>query len=103
MGEKQVFYLCDMQPPHFSLHLHSRITSRLPDDPRQPFWNETGAPMKPLAKLTVNRQRLYRKSCNDDDTAVPFSEAAETDFYDEKPDTNVPDQNTDQGERSGLS
>ena len=34
-----------------------RITSRHPDDPRQPFWNETGAPMKPLAKLTINRQR----------------------------------------------
>ncbi len=29
--------------------------------------NETGAPMKPLAKLTVNRQRLYRKSCNDEE------------------------------------
>ena len=41
----------------------SRITSRYPDDPRQPFWNETGAPMKPLAKLTINRQR-YETSPN---------------------------------------
>ena len=42
----------------FSTHVfQTRITSRYPDDPRQPFWNETGAPMKPLAKLTINRQR----------------------------------------------
>ena len=50
-----------------------RITSRFPDDPRQPFWNETGTPMKPLAKLTLTRQRLYRKSCAGDDD-VPFQE-----------------------------
>lgn len=56
----------------------TRITSRHPDDPRQPFWNDTGAPMKPLAKLTVSRQRLYKKSCGDED--IPFNEA---DFYDE--------------------
>lgn len=61
----------------------SRITSRFPDDPRQPFWNETGAPMKPLAKLTLTRQRLYRKSCTNVED-VPFSEAASTDFYDDR-------------------
>ena len=67
-------------------YYNNRITSRLPDDPRQPFWNETGAPMKPLAKLTVNRQRLYRKSCGDEDGGIPFSEG-ETDFYDDKQET----------------
>ena len=51
-----------------------RITSRYPDDPRQPFWNDTGAPMKPLAKLTLTRQRLYKKSCGLDE--VPFQETA---------------------------
>ena len=54
----------------FFLH---RITSRFPDDPRQPFWNETGAPMKPLAKLSLTRQRLYRKSCIKDND-IPFQE-----------------------------
>merc|ERR1719334_1556720 len=56
----------------------TRITSRHPDDPRQPFWNETGAPMKPLAKLTVNRQRLYNKAC--DDGRLPFDDEDELDF-----------------------
>ena len=55
-----------------------RITSRYPDDPRQPFWKEDGTPMKPLAKLTLTRQRLYKKSCGLDD--VPFQEL---DFYDD--------------------
>ena len=49
-----------------------RITSSHPDDPRQPFWNETGAPIKPLAKLTLNRQRLYNKACGD--AQLPFDE-----------------------------
>ena len=44
-----------------------RITSRHPNDPRQPFYNTTGAPMKPLAKLTMSRQRLYKKSCGNGD------------------------------------
>jgi hypothetical protein len=36
--------------------------------------------MKPLAKLTVNRQRLYQKSCVNEDLSVPFSDA-ENDMY----------------------
>ncbi len=38
---------------------------------------------------TVNRQRLYRKSCGDDDGGIPFSEGGETDFYDEKQETGL--------------
>lgn len=38
--------------------------------------------MKPLAKLTLTRQRLYRKSCTSVED-VPFSEAASSDFYDD--------------------
>ncbi len=56
---------------HLYLLTIFRITSRHPDDPRQPFWNETGAPMKPLAKLTLTRQRLYKKSCVDEE--IPFT------------------------------
>ena len=59
-----------------------RITSRFPDDPRQPFWDENGAPMKPLAKLTLTRQRLYKKSCDLED--VPF-QGLGMDFYDSDP------------------
>ena len=59
-----------------------RITSRFPDDPRQPFWNETGVPMKPLAKLTLSRQRLYKKSCIGDNE-VPFQEPVPLDFYED--------------------
>ena len=54
------------------LRIVHRITSSHPDDPRQPFWNETGAPIKPLAKLTLNRQRLYNKACGD--AQLPFDE-----------------------------
>ena len=48
-------------------HIFFRITSRHPNDPRQPFYNVSGAPMKPLAKLTISRQRLYKKSCGNQD------------------------------------
>ncbi|XP_026668005.1 spondin-1 isoform X4 [Ceratina calcarata] len=42
-----------------------RITSSYPDDPRSPFYDPSGLDMKPLAKLYLNRQRLYEKVCND--------------------------------------
>lgn len=45
----------------------TRITSTHPNDPRQPFYNESGHPMEPLAKLTITRQRLYRKSCGNEE------------------------------------
>ena len=40
--------------------LMPRISSTHPNDPRQPFYNASGAPMNPLAKLTITRERLYR-------------------------------------------
>ncbi|XP_071515641.1 spondin-1-like [Panulirus ornatus] len=42
-----------------------RITSSYPSDPKSPFYDPTGQPMKPLAQLTVTRQRVYEKSCSD--------------------------------------
>jgi len=74
----------------------------LPDDPRQPFWNETGAPMKPLAKLTVNRQRLYQKSCVNEDLSVPFSEA-ENDMYIDAKETTPDSGNSSQKHSKYLS
>ena len=38
--------------------------------------------MKPLAKLSLIRQRLYKKSCSADHDDVPFQEAS-ADFYDD--------------------
>ncbi|CAG9762897.1 unnamed protein product [Ceutorhynchus assimilis] len=35
-----------------------------PDDPRSPFYDPTGASMKPFARLKLTRQRLYEKSCD---------------------------------------
>ncbi|XP_037945543.1 spondin-1-like [Teleopsis dalmanni] len=40
-----------------------RIKSNFPNDPRSPFYDSTGAPMKPLATLHLNRRRLYEKTC----------------------------------------
>lgn len=36
-----------------------------PNDSRSPFYDPSGLDMKPLAKLYLNRQRLYEKTCNE--------------------------------------
>ncbi|XP_076294317.1 spondin-1 isoform X3 [Lasioglossum baleicum] len=41
-----------------------RITSSYPNDSRSPFYDPFGLDMKPLARLYLNRQRLYEKTCN---------------------------------------
>ncbi|XP_046394012.1 spondin-1-like isoform X2 [Ischnura elegans] len=41
-----------------------RITSSFPNDARSPFYDPTGAEMKPLARLSLSRQRLYEKTCD---------------------------------------
>ncbi|KAL6258527.1 hypothetical protein P5V15_010484 [Pogonomyrmex californicus] len=41
-----------------------RITSKYPNDSRSPFYDPSGLDMKPLAKLYLNRQRLYEKTCD---------------------------------------
>ncbi|XP_077493163.1 spondin-1-like isoform X2 [Amblyomma americanum] len=43
-----------------------KITSSHPHHPDSPFYDPTGAPMKPVARLTVTRQRIYEKSCDED-------------------------------------
>lgn len=57
-----------------------RITSSYPNDPASPFHDPSGKPMKPLARLTITRQRVYEKSCSDtgplatDEPAFEFSD-----------------------------
>ncbi|XP_050689766.1 spondin-1-like isoform X1 [Eriocheir sinensis] len=57
-----------------------RITSSYPNDPASPFYDPTGKPMKPLARLTITRQRVYEKSCSDTDIlAIDEPEYEESD------------------------
>ena len=46
--------------PRESIH---RITSCHPDDERSPFFDETCAPIKPVARLHILKQREYKKLC----------------------------------------
>ncbi|XP_031631654.1 spondin-1-like isoform X2 [Contarinia nasturtii] len=42
------------------------ITSESPNNPESPFYSPNGSKMKPLARLTLLRQRLYEKNCTAD-------------------------------------
>lgn len=44
-----------------------RIKPNFPNDPNSPFYDPTGADMKPLARIHISRQRLYEKNCNNPD------------------------------------
>ncbi|EEB11096.1 f-spondin, putative [Pediculus humanus corporis] len=55
--------------PDFPTHPREpirQITTRHPKDESNPFYDPTGAEMKPFARLYLSRQRLYEKSCSDD-------------------------------------
>ncbi|RWS26881.1 hypothetical protein B4U80_04927 [Leptotrombidium deliense] len=47
-----------------------RITSTNPSNSESPFFDHLGAKMKPFAKLTVTRQRMYEKLCDDDGNEI---------------------------------
>jgi len=51
-----------------------RITTRNPSHPSSPFYNPDGGQMKPLAKLTIQKLREYKKSCSlaDDSSQYPL-------------------------------
>ncbi|XP_023721830.1 spondin-1 isoform X3 [Cryptotermes secundus] len=55
-----------------------KITSSYPNDPRSPFF---GVEMKPLARLYLTRQRLYEKSCSDDNTGGASDDDSGLDDY----------------------
>jgi spondin-1 len=44
-----------------------RIKPNNPNDPRSPFYDAENKEMKPLAKLYITRQRLYEKTCENDE------------------------------------
>ena len=43
-----------------------RVTSQHPPDENNPFFKSEGGPLKPLAKLSIQKLREYKKSCSDD-------------------------------------
>ncbi|XP_076330721.1 spondin-1-like isoform X1 [Tachypleus tridentatus] len=57
-----------------------RISSTFPNNSQSPFFDPSGAPMKPVARLTVSRQRVYEKSCDEIDST--FTLATEEPEYD---------------------
>lgn len=45
-----------------------RVLSSNPNDTSSPFYDENGTPMKPIAKIHLMRQRLYEKSCSEEES-----------------------------------
>lgn len=65
----KIVYECNIFCPQASdqpsrpRELIRRITSESPNNNESPFFNPSGSKMKPLARLTLLRQRLYEKNC----------------------------------------
>lgn len=41
------------------------ITTLYPEDPRSPFYDPTGKPMVPLAKLYITREKVIKRGCDE--------------------------------------
>ncbi|KAJ8679348.1 hypothetical protein QAD02_015135 [Eretmocerus hayati] len=63
------------------------ITTMYPEDPRSPFYDPSGKPMLPLARLYINREEVKKRSCDDRDLEQQLAEfgAAENSQDTEKP------------------
>ncbi|XP_076175754.1 extracellular matrix protein f-spondin isoform X2 [Ptiloglossa arizonensis] len=55
------------------------ITTLYPEDPRSPFYDPTGRPMLPLARLYLNREKIVPRGCNEEilQEVIPQLEIAE--------------------------
>ncbi|KYN37274.1 Spondin-1 [Trachymyrmex septentrionalis] len=71
-----ITYVSPDSPTDPQIPIH-RITSTYPNDSRSPFYDPSGVDMKPFAKLYLNRQRLYEKTCDDSDDTLTDTEACE--------------------------
>ncbi|XP_018059151.1 PREDICTED: spondin-1 isoform X1 [Atta colombica] len=69
-----ITYVSPDSPTDPQIPIH-RITSTYPNDSRSPFYDSSGLDMKPLAKLYLNRQRLYEKTCDNLDDTLTDTEA----------------------------
>ncbi|XP_022237771.1 spondin-1-like isoform X2 [Limulus polyphemus] len=61
-----------------------QISSKFPKNSQSPFFNPTGVQMKPVARLTVSKQRVYEKSCNQIDGTFTYT-AGEPEYDHERP------------------
>ncbi|GIY74434.1 spondin-1 [Caerostris extrusa] len=68
-----------------------RITSSTPNSHQSPFYDPSGQPMKPVAKLTVTRQRVYDKNCEDYPEPGTFSTTAYNSEEDSRMECRVSD------------
>ncbi|XP_043286181.1 spondin-1 [Venturia canescens] len=50
------------------------ITTIYPEDPRSPFYDPTGRPMLPLARLYLNREKVIQHSCDEDSLKQQLAE-----------------------------
>lgn len=42
------------------------ITTSYPEDPRSPFYDPTGRPMLPLARLYLDREKIIQRGCDEE-------------------------------------
>ncbi|XP_046594734.1 spondin-1 [Neodiprion lecontei] len=42
------------------------ITTSYPEDPRSPFYDPSGKPMLPLARFYINREKIFKKGCDEE-------------------------------------
>ncbi|KAK0080598.1 hypothetical protein PV325_013676 [Microctonus aethiopoides] len=64
------------------------ITSFYPEDPRSPFYDPSGRPMLPLAKLYINREKIIERGC--DESALK-QQVAEFEVAENTEDTSRPE------------
>lgn len=55
------------------------ITTMYPEDPRSPFYDPSGRPMLPLARLYLDREEVKKGTCGNDNRQPEEAEVAATD------------------------
>ncbi|XP_055331541.1 spondin-1-like isoform X2 [Paramacrobiotus metropolitanus] len=68
-----VTYMSENAPSHPREQIHN-ITSTHPKNPAAPFFDPSGKPMTPLAKIIISKQKIYEKNCDDPNPAATSEE-----------------------------
>ncbi|XP_011630143.1 spondin-1-like [Pogonomyrmex barbatus] len=77
------------------------ITTLYPEDPRSPFYDPSGKPMHPLARLYLNREKIIQRGCSEE---VLQQQVAELEVAENTEDTSRPEcQTTDYSPWSSCS
>ncbi|KAG7198405.1 hypothetical protein KM043_005793 [Ampulex compressa] len=64
------------------------ITTSYPEDPRSPFYDPSGRPMLPLARLYLNREKIIQRGCDED---VLQQQVADLEVAENTEDTSRPE------------